>query len=332
MRDPSIASGVSCAKERSIVFPASAVIPTRDRAISMTRFLESLTGQSHQPAELIIVDASPGTDTETLLALWDRRLVSAIRYHRASTAGAAAQRNQGVALAREPFILFMDDDILLESDCLSRLWSAMGSDPTLGGVNAMITNQCYSPPGRVTRTLFRTLHGSNLPSFAGKCIGPALNLLPEDADDLPAVVDTEWLNTTCTLYRREALPEPPFSGHFTGYSMMEDLTLSLIVSRSWRLANARTARIYHASEQSGDKLDVAKMARMELVNRHYVMRQILDRRSSGDYGKLLLLEMFGIVSALCSTTGLIQLPKVLAGKASGLAAILRDWRRPTTGG
>ncbi len=58
------------------------------------------------------------------------------------------------------------------------------------------------------------------------------------------MVPVEWLNTTCTLYRREALPDPPFLSHFTGYSLMEDLALSLTVGKRWKLANARGLRIF----------------------------------------------------------------------------------------
>ncbi len=40
------------------LLPIAVVIPTRNRAAALRRTLESLAAQSHQPAELIIVDAS----------------------------------------------------------------------------------------------------------------------------------------------------------------------------------------------------------------------------------------------------------------------------------
>ena len=113
----------------------------------------------------------------------------------------------------------------------------------------MIVNQKYHPPGVISRAVFTLLNGHRALNFAGRVLGPAVNLLPEDRDDLPEVVPVEWLNTTCTLYRREVLPSPPFDAVFRGYSMMEDLTLSLRVGKGWRLANARTARIFHDSQR-----------------------------------------------------------------------------------
>ena len=168
--------------------------------------------------------------------------------HRSATTGRSAlgprRSDEGVTYAAEPFILFMDDDILFEPECLARLWGALNSNPELGGVNAMITNQRYSPPGRLTRKLLTCLHGRRLASYAGRCVGPAFNLLPEDRPDLPEVVTVDWLNLGCTLYRREAMPDPPFPDTFTGYSMGEDLALSLTVGRRWRLANARARPVF----------------------------------------------------------------------------------------
>ena len=244
-------------------------------------------------------------------------------YQHAFQLGAAAQRNQGVAIAAQPFIGFFDDDILFDSDCIKRLWAAIETDEAVGGVNAMITNQRYTTPGRVTLTLFRLLEGQNRDSYAGRCIGPALNILPEDNPDLPAVVPVEWLNTTCAIYRREALPNPPFDSHFTGYSFMEDVALSLTVGKTWKLMNARTARIYHDSQAAEYKSNLSELATMELINRHYVMTRILSRTSAIDYVKLTLLETFGIVTPLVSARAWKSLPAVLIGKAHGIVTMLR---------
>jgi hypothetical protein len=186
----------------------------------------------------------------------------------------------------------------------------------------MITNQRYLPPGRVSRLLFPFLHGRAEASYAGKCIGPAFNLLPEDRPDLPEVVPVEWLNSTCTLYRRQALPQPLFPPNFTGYSLMEDVTLSLMVGKKWKLANARTARIFHDSQPGDHKSNPAVLAKMELINRHYVMSCILGRQQLGDYLKLAVLQIFGIAASLVSVPGWLSLPAVLLGKLGAIREII----------
>ena len=309
--------------------PISALIATCDRAKPLKTMFDSLALQSVQPVEAIVVDASSDDDTKKLCQSRFDGLETNIIYHRAITIGAAAQRDRAMQFATQEVIWLLDDDIVLEPNCLAKLWQALQSDSRLGGVNAMITNQKYLPPGKISSCLFRLLHDDALrplrdrrePSYAGKCIGPGLNLLPEDNPNLPEVVAVEWLNTTCVLYRRQALPQPMFASFFQGYSLLEDLALSLTVGKQWRLANARTARIFHDSQPGKHKSDRGAIAQMELVNRHYVMTQILKRNTLRDYLKLTILQLFGI-AALASSRDWLNLPVVIWGKIKAIAVIV----------
>jgi hypothetical protein len=78
---------------------------------------------------------------------------------------------------------------------------------------------------------------------------------------------------------------------------MEDVCLSVIVGRRWRLANVPEARIFHDSQNGAHKADLAESERMKLVNRHYVMTSVLGRTEPGDYLKLALWQAFGLVSS-----------------------------------
>lgn len=304
------------------LLPISKIIATRNRSEPLKRTLLSLSEQLVQPVEIIVVDGSDNSDTHDICCDLASKLSSVIQYYRAVELGAAKQRNQAMSYVSQEFIWLVDDDVLFENNCLECLWGAIQSDPNLGGVNATITNQQYGSPSQISRLLFRILHGQAEVSYAGKCIGPAFNLLPEDRPDLPAVVPVEWLNTTCTLYRRKALPDPLFLPVFTGYSLLEDVTLSLTVGKSWQLANARTARIYHDSQPGDHKRSATVLAEMELVNRHYVMTQVLGRRTLTDYGRLALLQLFQLAAALSSASGRRTLPGQVYGKMKGLYHIL----------
>jgi glycosyltransferase involved in cell wall biosynthesis len=306
------------------LLPVSALLPTRNRAVSLCAMLNSLAQQQVQPVEIIIIDASDNEESQKLCEGKILNLDSSFIYHKATEMGAATQRNQAMRFATQDFIWLIEDDISFEKDCLERLWQALQSDSQVGGVNAMITNQKYLPPGKVTSHLFRFLYGCYQTSYAGKCIGPALNLLPEDNPSLPEVVPVEWLNTGCTLYRREALPDPLFPPIFTGYSLMEDVTLSLTVGKKWKLANARTAKIFHDSQPGDYKSNPEALAKMELINRHFVMTQILERRKLQDYLKLLVLQLFQIAALLQTSQGWKSLPLVLKGKLDGIVEIIQS--------
>lgn len=301
--------------------PISAIIPTRNRSQVFARTLKSLSQQSIQPIEMIVIDGSSDNNTQSLCNSEIAGLKTKVKYFRATEIGAATQRNQAMKYASQSTIWLMDDDILLEHECLPRLWNALQSDASIGGANAMITNQRYLPPGRISRLLFQFLHGQAEATYAGKCIGSALNLLPEDDPNLPEVVPVEWLNTTCTLYRKEALPEPLFPKNFTGYSLMEDVALSLTVGKNWKLVNARTARIFHDSQPGDHKNNAGTLAKMELVNRHFVMTKILERKQFSDYFKFVILELFGIIAILRSSRGISSLPSILVGKLKGVIEI-----------
>ena len=305
------------------LLPLAVVIPTRNRAAALRRTLGSLASQSVQPAELVIVDASEDDSTHLLcLEPSISGLQSTIIWQAAETVGAAIQRNQGVRASSQSVVGFFDDDILFEPCCLELMWRALNSDYRLGGVTAMITNQCYQAPGWVSRIVFRLMAGKREVSYAGRVLGPAVNLLPEDREDLPEVVPVEWLNLGCTFYRRQALPDPPFPDHFKGYSLMEDVALSLTVSQRWKLANARTARIYHDSQPGTHKSDPAQLAEMQLVNRHFVMTRILGRDRFMDYLKLTIFEMFSLASNLQNRSSRATLAQSLAGRLVALRRLV----------
>jgi glycosyltransferase involved in cell wall biosynthesis len=310
--------------EQSQIIAVSAVIATRNRPQPLARTLQSLTDQSACPTEILIIDGSNNDESKTVAEIHasKARIGTSIKWQLAKEVGAAAQRNEGVRAASQPFILFCDDDIVFQPECVIRIWNAIFSDPALGGVNAMIVNQSYHPPGTASRIVLRVMNGAPAKTFAGKVIGPAVNLLPEDREDLPEVVPVEWLNTTCTMYRREALPNPPFPARFTGYSLMEDIALSLEVGKKWKLANARTARIFHDSQPADYKSDQRLLSRMLVTNRHFVMTEILNKRSLTDYGRFALWELFQLFSVVARRKTRGKALAMLRGQLEGFAEIL----------
>lgn len=305
------------------ILPIAVVIPTRDRKTVLRRSLESLAAQSAHPAEIVVVDASDDESSRTFCCSGGiPRLTSTVKWRAADTVGAATQRNLGIRYCSQPVIGFMDDDILFEPMCVARLWAALQSDSCIGGVSAMITNQRYHAPGRISRVVFRLMAGQSDASYAGRVLGPAVNLLPEDRDDLPAVVPVDWLNLGCTLYRREALPDPAFPLEFVGYSLMEDLALSLTVGKKWKLANARTARIFHDSQPGVHKRDPALLAEMHLRNRLYVMKDVLGRDSYLDYCMLAIWVAFCHASWLANASGWHAQGALLRGEFRAVLAAL----------
>jgi glycosyltransferase involved in cell wall biosynthesis len=300
------------------LLPFSFIIATSDRMPVLGRTLQSLASQRHQPAELIIIDASADDSTCDFLKIPIPALCSNLLYKKAGKKGAAHQRNEGVELASHNLVGFMDDDILFEENCIFNLWNAISSKLNVGGVNAMITNQKFVTPSKMTLLFYRLMDKGKMGQPGGRLFGPLINTLPSDASHLSESVQVEWLNTTCTLYRRLNLPNPVFDNHFQGYSLMEDLALSLRVGKNSMLLNVRTARIFHDTQPGIEKDDLGKMAEMELVNRFYIMRNIAGMNGFKSYSKLFFQQLyFAIISR-----NIFRI-KFLKGKYLGIRKILK---------
>ena len=298
------------------LLPISVIIPTRNRAVVLKKTLSTIAAQAEQPAEIIIIDASENDQTEILVSGRIDSLGSSLLYRKAIAVGAAAQRNQGIAISTHAFLAFMDDDVYLEENCLSLLWAAINSHEQTGGVNALITNQQFHPIGKISRTVYRFFASKKvLDNLEGKTIGPAVNFLCSE-NNSNKLIPVDWLNLGLTLYRKAALPDPVFDPHFTGYSFMEDVALSFVVNRKWKLYTVRDARIFHDSQRGDHKDDVEKLAKMELVNRYFITTEILRKRSLKNKIQFIIFELFMITTR----RGLIDL-KTWKGKIKGIKQI-----------
>ena len=312
------------------ILPISAVIPTAGRRERLLRTLKSVLSQEFLPSEIILVDGSGVPDLGGIVdaSLMGLELHVCIIVESARLRGAGIQRNQGFARASQRFIWFLDDDIDLEPDCLKFLWKAMEIDDELGGCNAAITNQNYHPPGRTMRWLLALLGCPADGSLAGRCIGPALNFLPA-IEPAGASCMTDWLNTTCTLYRREALPITPFLPFFTGYSLMEDLALSVEVGKHWKLANCPAARIFHDSQPADYKSQQVRRQAMEVANRWFVLAKVMERGGALSLIKLIGYQGIGLLGLLIEPAKWSKVGGWIAGTLAGVFRIFWDsskWR------
>jgi hypothetical protein len=105
------------------------------------------------------------------------------------------------------------------------------------------------------------------------------------------------------------------------------VALSVRVARDWKLANVRTARIFHDSQPGDHKSSPVALAQMELVNRYYVMTHVLGQRQMRDYAKLALWEVFQLVVCAVQQRLGREFWQRLKGKRLGLRAIVGDGPR-----
>jgi glycosyltransferase involved in cell wall biosynthesis len=111
----------------------SIIIPTRNRRDLLLETLDSVRKQTYSNWEAIVVDDASTDDTAQCVSE-----ISAaeprIRYLKRTgeVAGANACRNQGVAVARGEYVIFLDSDDLLAPFCLEQRVPAMQARQQLG--------------------------------------------------------------------------------------------------------------------------------------------------------------------------------------------------------
>lgn len=109
-------------------------LPTYNRAFLLKKCIMGILGQSFQDYELIIID--DGSEDQTMnIATSLCNLDSRIRYYKNDTnIGLPATRNIAVALSQGEFIFFVEDDLLLNYNCLENLMRTY-DELTSSGIN-----------------------------------------------------------------------------------------------------------------------------------------------------------------------------------------------------
>lgn len=306
------------------VVPVTAILPTRNRAPLLKRFLQSLHDQTMLPAEIVVCDGSDDDDTQNVVIeaqiAWSNDPV-VWRYARADRLGLAPQRNQAVAAATQTFVWFLDDDVILEPLCLEHLHQVLASNENIGGVTATIVNQGYTAPGPFVGALMRWFEGGRARStYAGSCIGPGWTFLPDTSREISPTEPAEWLIGCCSLYRKSALPVPAVPDHFEQGALGEDLAASLAVGQTHRLLHVRDACCYHDSQGGSHKRSRIRLADQGVRNRYFIMTQVMHRNAPGDHLQFVVMWLF----TLCS---LMRHPRYWNGILPNLAGyVIAAWK------
>jgi glycosyltransferase involved in cell wall biosynthesis len=295
----------------------STVIPTCEAAWNVGITFRSLPELTRKPDEIMVVMDGEREDVEeTSLA------GVPVKIFQTRQRGAAAKRNLGVEKSSGVAILFVDDDVEFRPGCLEIMERALTSEPAIGGVGVFIENQRFQEQGLYSRMLYRMCGGWGIRDFGGKCFGPLINIHARLWEGGAEFRETEWLNSTCTLYRREALPKPAFEAGFTGYSFMEDVALSRRVRKRWKIGVARDAWIIHHSRPAPYKQDAARLHEMGLVNRFHILREV---EGWGLAKAALAISWLELLSLPAKLRAVMRQPENIGGLRGSVWGLAKIW-------
>jgi len=213
------------------------VIPTYNRPDDLHRMLKSLSGQSVQCDQCIIVDASEEPVDYVLKEFpelnWD--------YAHVSPPSLSEQRNVGMSRLQPDITLagYLDDDIVLLDGALEAMltyWEK-ASDEIGGGrfniegdpmPSSMWLKALFLEDGMEMGVLLKSGHNTHMRTVS------------QDKY-------TQWLSGGATIWRREVISEFEYDEWYLGHGYLEDVDYSYRVGKKYKLVVLADARVLHLS-------------------------------------------------------------------------------------
>lgn len=265
----------------SLVEGTTVAICTYMRAVSMKRTLDSLARQDMRPAQLIIVDASPTDETENVVRHHEclNKIAENVIYFRVTGGlkGLTRQRNFSLRFVNSDLVVFFDDDVVLESDCLREMTRVHREEGDrvvgVGGTTHDRTDQ----PTRLWRVRQALRIVPNLRPGTYSSAGMSIPWFVT-----PSVEKTEgdWLPGYSMMWKTKPARELGFCESFDSYGQSEDLDFSLRMRQHGVLVMAGLAHLQHLPDPSG-RPNHFKLGFMAIYNRFFIFKRAFpDRRWS----------------------------------------------------
>jgi GT2 family glycosyltransferase len=233
----------------------SVVVPTKNRPDEVARMLRSLRAQATMPLEVIVVDQSSSPyDLEPFAQL--------IHLYDSTIGGSAAARNRGADLAGGDVILFIDDDVILESDCVREIALAFAARPDLIGAQCAIRNPWDDAPLSlydISTLIFERGFFDARPKRRGNETIPRL---------IPGLA---------SAYRRDLFKHERNDEALPGYSFAEDWDLTKRAARHGALTVVPAARVRHEHSPK-NRPNPGVLAKLRLTNTLYLYRKLEAHR------------------------------------------------------
>ena len=237
----------------------SIVVPTKDRPEEIARMLRSVQAQATRPLEIIVVDQSASPyELEPFPEL--------LHVHDPRIGGASAARNHGIAIAAGEVVLFLDDDVVLESDCVGELAQAFAARPDLVGAQCAIHNPWDDAPPSLYDVSTRIFEHGFFDSRPKKRRGEAI----------PRLIDG-----LASAYRYDLLRYENFDETLPGYSLAEDWDLTKRAARYGALTIVPEARVRHehSPKNRHDALAYMQLRRTNILYLYEKLQAARDPRN-----------------------------------------------------
>ena len=247
-----------------------------------------------------------------------------------SAPGLPRQRNLGARTTTGSVVVYLDDDVVLESGYLAAVARTFEEDRTgqIGGAGGAQVPDPTPREGFLRRIACRLFlldtYGRGIVKRSGR---------PDYVFSPRSRMEVECLSGCNMAYRREVLDALSFDERLGGYALGEDLQFSYRVSRRWKLVLTPEARLEHRHAGGGRPPRDEHQA-MAVFNRYLFFREHLARGpvdwivyawSSIGAMLLILRDPAGAAFAECSPAT-ARSSGISSSPASGGASLAADAR------
>lgn len=125
------------------------IVPAKDAAATIERCLAALTMSIRPPDQIVVVDDGSSDDTARRATEYGVELLN-----EPIARGPAAARNRGVRHVEAKIVVFVDADVVVHPNALSRLVGTLEADPS---TDAVIGSYDDNPPARNLASLYANL-------------------------------------------------------------------------------------------------------------------------------------------------------------------------------
>lgn len=248
------------------------LIPTRNRPEQISRLLASIDSLTKKPLQIIIV--ASGEDIWPTIATFSNLLP--ITYEHTISSGQIVQKKIGITLLtpKAEWCLFLDDDLLLESNSVENAFDA--AESTYGaavGIGLSLPPTTRMSDANFALRMIASVFGirANPPGKVFKN-GHASSYLKENR-----IIETQWLNGA-SLWRSAYLYTYGKGLPSTSYAACEDLIFSYPLSKIGKLIYAPNAKLQFQENElsnfdSPEIMETATYWRLYFVTKHDELSQ-----------------------------------------------------------
>jgi GT2 family glycosyltransferase len=205
----------------------SVVIPTKNRPDDLALAVASVLSQTKPPSELIVVDQSPGPESENKIrSFFDADGGSGptrlVYIHDTEIVGLVDAKRVASARAVGDVVCFLEDDVTLEPNYLACIEGGFHSRPDMCGCSGVITNPPRSSP------LYRAAHAL---FFRGIFYDPRVALTARALRGSKDLIPCDILSGGLSCWRKHVFDRVRFDTR-NGFFWFEDMEFATRVVRA----------------------------------------------------------------------------------------------------